>query len=134
MFSQKVMNIFLNPQNVGILQSASGVGQFTDEKKNDVFKIYVKIENNVITDASFKAFTGVAGTAVASTLTCMVKNKTIEDAQKIEEKELLTEVGGHIAEYDTYVVADAIDAFKLAIADYQKKVEKEQEKQTKSKK
>lgn len=131
MFSERITNLFLNPQNVGILQNASGVGTFTDEKTNDIFKIYIKVENNIIIDASFKAFTGVVGTAVSSVLTSFVKNKSLDDALKFEEKELINEVGSHIAEYDNYVVVDAIDALKLAISDYQKKLEKENQKKLK---
>ena len=55
MYSEKVMNLFANPNNVGILQSASGIGVYTDEKTNEIFKLYLKIENNYVVNSSFKA-------------------------------------------------------------------------------
>ena len=83
MYSAKVINLFANAENVGILQSASGVGVYTNEKTNEVFKMYLKIENNFIVNASFKAYTGVVGVAVMSTLTEMLKNMPLENTAEI---------------------------------------------------
>lgn len=132
MYNENIMNLFANPKNVGIIQGASGVGQFVDEKTDDIFKLYIKVENETIVEASFKAYTGVFGTAVMSVLTELLKNKKISDASNIEEKELISQIG-EIEKIDEYIVADAIDSLKLAISDYEKKLEKEQEKSGKTK-
>ena len=76
MYSERIMNLFANPNNVGILQSASGIVVYTDENTNEIFKLYLKIENNYVVNASFKAYTGVAGIAIMSVFTDMIKNKS----------------------------------------------------------
>lgn len=131
MYSQKLLDLFTNPHNVGIIQGASGIGQFTDEKTSEVFKIYLKIEQNYIVNATFKVYSGIAGIAVMSILTDMLKNLSIENASNIEEKELLKQVETIDASQE-YLLVDAIDTLKLAITDYQKKLEKEQEKLAKA--
>jgi len=132
MYSERVMNLFANPNNVGILQSASGIGVYTDEKTNEIFKLYLKIENNYVVNASFKAYTGVAGIAMMSVFTDMLKNKSIENLSKIEAEDVLKEVGRVGKKYE-YLAADAIESLKLAVTDYQKKLEKEEEKENKKK-
>lgn len=130
MYSKKLLELFRNPHNVGILQSASGVGIYEDEKTHEIFKLYIKIENETIVDASFKVYSGVAGIAVMSVLTDMLKNKSLEDAQKLQEKELLVE----LASFETgkrYLLKDALSSVKLAVEDYEKKLEKESKKKKK---
>ena len=127
MYSAKVINLFANAENVGILQSASGVGVYTNEKTNEVFKMYLKIENNFIVNASFKAYTGVVGVAVMSTLTEMLKNMPLENTTAIKSKEILEELG-EVDKKFAYLANDALESLKLAIADYQKKLEKENSK------
>ena len=127
MYSKKVLELFRNPHNVGILQSASGVGIYEDENTHEIFKLYIKIENETIIDASYKVYSGIAGIAVMSVLSDLLKNKSLEDAQKLEEKQLLEEVGSLGAERQ-YLLADALGSVKLAVEDYQKKLEKEAKK------
>lgn len=123
MYSAKVINLFANAENVGILQSASGVGVYTDEKTNEVFKLYLKIENNYVVNASFKAYTGVVGIAVMGTLTEMLKNMAVENTVNVTAKDILAEL--EVESYQKYLAQDAIESLKLAITDYQKKLEKE---------
>lgn len=124
MYGPKMINFFANAENVGILQSASGVGVYTNPNTNEVFKMYLKIENNYIVNASFKAYTGVAGVAVMSTLTEMLKNMAVENTPKIEAKDILKQLDELDKKYE-YLLADALESLKLAITDYQKKLEKE---------
>ena len=133
MYSSAVLKTFAEPKNVGILQSASGVGIFEDEKTGEVFKLYLKIENETIINASFKVYSGVLGIATMSVLTEILKNKSLEYALKLEEKELLASLE-KVASEDFYVLTDAIGSVKLAIEDYKKKLEKEAEKAKKAKK
>lgn len=132
MYSEKIMNLFANPNNVGILQSASGIGVYTNEKTNEIYKLYLKIENNFVVNASFKAYTGVVGIALMSVFTDMLKNKSIENLSKVEAEDILKELGRVGKKYE-YLADDAIESLKLAVTDYQKKLEKEEEKNSKKK-
>ena len=127
MYSKKVLELFREPHNTGILQSASGVGIYEDENTHEIFKLYIKIEGETVIDASYKVYSGVAGIAIMRVLTDMLKNKSMEDAQKLEEKELLEQVGNLEAE-KRYLLKDALESVKLAFEDYKWKQEKEAKK------
>ena len=122
MYNKKIMALFANPKNVGIVQGSSGVGQYTNEKTTDVYKIYLKIEENVIVDASFKAFCGADGIAVCSILTEMLFDKTLTEAEEITQQDILAEIGE--LNEDNESAKDALEALKLAILDYNKKQQK----------
>lgn len=127
MYSKKMLELFREPHNTGILQSASGVGIYEDENTHEIFKLYIKIENETIIDASYKVYSGVAGIAIMSVLTDMLKNKSMKDAEKLEEKELLEELGNLEAQKH-YLLKDALESVKCAIEDYEKKLEKDAKK------
>ena len=80
MYSEKVMDHFSNPRNVGELPDANAVGQVGNAKCGDIMKIYMKIENDVIQDVKFKTFGCGAAVATSSMATEMVKGKTIKEA------------------------------------------------------
>lgn len=126
MYSEKIMNTFLNPSNVGIIQGADGVGQFVDNTTADTFKLYIKVEDGKITNASFKAYTGVVGIAIMSTLTTMLKDVQVEDATKIDINAIKLQVG-EVDKEHSYLLGDAIETLKATYTDYQKKLAKEQE-------
>lgn len=123
MYSPQVINLFANAENVGIIQSASGVGVYTNEKTNEVFKLYLKIENGYIVDVSFKAYTGVVGVAVMSIFTEMIKNISIVDAEKIEPQQILNSLEDVEKKYN-YLASNAIETLQLALQDYKKKLER----------
>ncbi len=123
MYSEKVINLFANAENVGILGSASAVGVYTNEKTNEVFKLYLKIENDKIIDASLKAYTGVVGVAIMSTFAEMLKDMTLENAGNITGRDILKEVGKIDKKFE-YLANDVVESYKLAIEDYQEKLEK----------
>jgi len=134
MYNERILEIFKNPTNVGIVQSASGVGQYIDPETADNFKLYIKVENAKIVEASFKAFSGVVGVALMSTLTEMVKNLPVEDLTKITAKDLAEKVG-EVDKYNKYLLNDCVEVLAATYKDYQKKLEKEQkEKEAKEKK
>ena len=133
MISERLLNIFKEPHNTGILQSASGIGQFVNEETNEVIKLYIKIEKDYIIDASFKIYSGVVGIAIMSVFTDMLKNKSLEEALQLQEKDVLAQIGDIEPEKE-YLVQNAIESLKLAEEDYKKKLEKEAEKAKKSKK
>ena len=123
MYSEKVINLFANAENVGILGSASAVGVYTDEKTNEVFKLYLKFENDTIIDASLKAYTGVVGVAIMSTFAEMLKGMTLENAGNVTGRDVLKEVGKIDKKFE-YLADDVVESYKLAIEDYHEKLEK----------
>ena len=88
MYNEKVLNIFAELNNVGIIQNASGIGQYTNKTTNEITKLYIKIDDNYITNATFKTFSGVLGIAIMSVYTEMLKNKSINEALSINENDL----------------------------------------------
>ncbi len=80
MYSEKVMDHFMHPRNVGEIEDADGVGQVGNPKCGDIMKMYLKIENNVIVDAKFKTFGCGAAVATSSIATELIKGKTIDEA------------------------------------------------------
>ncbi|MBR1444103.1 MAG: Fe-S cluster assembly scaffold protein NifU [Firmicutes bacterium] len=93
-YSEKVMDHFMNPRNVGEIEDASGVGTVGNAKCGDIMKVYLKIENDVIIDAKFKTFGCGAAVATSSMATEMVKGKTIQEALKITNKAVMEALDG----------------------------------------
>ena len=122
MYNNKVLNLFSKPKNVGVLQGASGVGQFTNKLTNDVYKLYLKVEDDIIVDANFKAFCGADGIAVFSVLTELLKGQNIAQEQIVDIKDIELQVGDLGAENNS--IDDALQTLKNAVTDYNKKQEK----------
>ena len=85
-YSEKVMDHFMNPRNVGEIENADGVGMVGNAKCGDIMKMYLKIDNDVITDCKFKTFGCGAAIATSSMATELIKGKTIEEALKLTNK------------------------------------------------
>lgn len=83
MYSEKVMENFMNPQNVGEIENADGVGVVGNPKCGDIMKMYLKIDGDVITDVKFKTFGCGAAVATSSMATQLIKGKTIDEAMKV---------------------------------------------------
>ena len=83
MYSEKVMDHFANPRNVGELEDANAIGEVGNLKCGDIMRIYMKIEDDVIKDVSFKTFGCGAAVATSSMATEMVKGKTVQEALKL---------------------------------------------------
>ena len=94
MYSEKVMDHFMHPRNVGEIEDASGVGTVGNAKCGDIMKVYLKIEDNVIKDAKFKTFGCGAAVATSSMATEMVIGKTIEEALQITNKSVAEALDG----------------------------------------
>ena len=80
LYSEKVMEHFLNPQNVGVIENADGVGEVGNAKCGDIMKMYLKIENEVITDVKFETFGCASAIASSSMATEMIKGKPVAEA------------------------------------------------------
>ena len=117
LYSDKVMEHFTNPHNVGELPDANGVGEVGNAKCGDIMKMYLKIEGGTITDVKFKTFGCGAAIATSSIATDMIKGKSIEDALKLTNKAVVEALDGlPPAKIHCSVLAE--QAVKAALADY----------------
>ena len=121
MYSEKVMDHFMNPRNVGEIENASGVGEVGNAKCGDIMKIYIKVDDNdVITDVKFKTFGCGAAIATSSRATEMVMCKTVDEALQITN-EMVTESLGGLPPVKLHCSVLAEEALHAAIADYRAK-------------
>jgi nitrogen fixation NifU-like protein len=94
MYSDKVMEHFANPHNMGELKDANAIGEVGNAQCGDIMRMYLKIEDDVIKDASFKTFGCCAAIASSSVSTDMLKGKTIDEALKIKNSDVVRELDG----------------------------------------
>jgi nitrogen fixation protein NifU and related proteins len=119
-YSEKVMDHFLHPRNVGEIPDASGVGNVGNPVCGDVMRMYIKVENGVIVEARFKTFGCGAAISTSSMVTEMVKGKTVDEALKITNKAVAEALGG-LPAIKLHCSVLAEEALKSAINDYHKK-------------
>ncbi|MEI6601967.1 MAG: Fe-S cluster assembly scaffold protein NifU [Clostridia bacterium] len=117
MYSEKVIDHFMNPRNVGEIEDASGVGQVGNAKCGDIMKIFLKIENNIITDVKFKTFGCGAAIATSSMATEMVIGKSVDEALKLTNAAVAEALEGLPPE-KMHCSVLAEEAIKSAIEDY----------------
>jgi nitrogen fixation NifU-like protein len=120
MYSQKVMENFANPKNVGMIEDADGIGTVGNPTCGDIMKMYLKIENDVITDAKFQTFGCAAAIASSSMATQMIKGKTIDEALTITNRQVIEALEG-LPPKKIHCSVLAEEAIKLAIEDYRSK-------------
>lgn len=119
-YNEKVIEHYSNPRNVGEIPDASGVGEVGNPVCGDIMKMYLKIENEIITDVKFKTFGCGAAIATSSVSTELIKGKTVEDALKLTNKEVVNKLGG-LPPVKLHCSVLAEEAIKSAIADYYRK-------------
>ena len=124
LYSEKVMDHFLHPRNVGEIPDASGIGNVGNPICGDIMRMYLKIENGIIVDAKFKTFGCGAAISTSSMVTEMVKGKNIREALKISNKAVAEALGG-LPPVKLHCSVLAEEALKSAIADYYKKIGKD---------
>ena len=117
MYNEKVIEVFSNPKNVGVIENADGVGTVGNATCGDIMKIYLKIDNGVITDAKFQTFGCAAAIATSSTATEMIKGKTVEEAEKLTNAAVVESLGGLPAQ-KMHCSVLAEEAIAEAIKDY----------------
>lgn len=120
MYSEKVMDHFMNPRNVGELSDADGVGTEGNPTCGDVMKIFIKVEDEKIVDAKFKTFGCGASIAVSSMVTEMIKGKTVDEALTISKEAVANELGG-LPPQKMHCSNLGADALKKAVEDYKVK-------------
>lgn len=121
-YSTKVMDHVKNPRNVGEMENPDGIGHVGNPVCGDIMELYIKVKDNVITDATFKTFGCGAAIATSSMVTEMVRGKTIEEALKISNK-AVTEALDGLPKIKMHCSVLAEEALQLAIEDYLKKKE-----------
>jgi nitrogen fixation NifU-like protein len=118
MYTEKVMDHFSNPRNVGEIQDANGIGEVGNAKCGDIMRIYLKVDDNdVITDVKFKTFGCGAAIATSSMVTEMVKGKKIDEALEISNQAVADALGG-LPPVKMHCSNLAADALHEAIKDY----------------
>ena len=120
MYTEKVMDHFEHPRNVGEIEGASGSGTVGNAKCGDIMKMDIKVEDGVITDAKFKTFGCCAAVATSSMATEMIKGKTIEEALALTNKQVMDELGG-LPPVKVHCSVLAEESIRAALEDYQKK-------------
>ena len=116
-YSEKVMDHFANPRNVGELENANGVGEVGNSKCGDIMTMYIRVENGVIADVKFKTFGCGAAIATSSMATEMIKGKTLEQALGLTNKAVMEALDG-LPPVKVHCSVLAEQAIKAAIADY----------------
>jgi nitrogen fixation NifU-like protein len=121
-YSEKVMEHFRNPRNVGEIPDADGVGTVGNPVCGDVMAMYIKVKDNRIVDIKFKTFGCGAAVATSSMITELAKGKTLEEAMKISRSDVADSLGG-LPPIKMHCSNLAADALHEAIKDYRKKQE-----------
>ena len=122
-YTQQVMDHFMNPRNMGEMENADGVGTVGNAKCGDIMRIYIKVEDNVITDVKFKTFGCGAAIATSSKATELVKGKTLDEALQITNKMVMDSLGG-LPPVKVHCSVLAEEALHAAIQDYKDRLEK----------
>ena len=120
LYSEKVMDHFTNPRNVGEIPDADGVGEVGNAKCGDIMKMYIKVHNGVLTDVKFKTFGCGAAIATSSMATEMIKGKTLKEALKLTNKAVAEALDG-LPPVKMHCSLLAEEAVKAAVEDYMKK-------------
>ncbi len=120
LYSEKVMEHFLHPRNVGIIEDADGVGEVGNAKCGDIMKMYLKIDDDVITDVKFETFGCASAIASSSMATELIKGQRIEDAMTLTNKAVAEALDG-LPDYKMHCSVLAEEAIQSAIEDYQAK-------------
>lgn len=121
MYSEKVMEHFMDPKNVGEIEDADGVGEAGSLQCGDTMKVFLKIEDNIIKDIKFKTFGCAAAIASSSMATEMIKGKTVDEALEITNKEVVEALGG-LPPVKVHCSVLAEDGIQAAIKDYLEKM------------
>jgi nitrogen fixation protein NifU and related proteins len=118
MYSEKVMEHFANPHNVGELKDANAIGEVGNPQCGDIMRMYLRIEDDVIKDASFKTFGCCAAIASSSVATEMIKGMSVEDALKFKNSDVVEALDGlppvkiHCSVLAEEAIKNAIDNFR----------------------
>ena len=122
LYSEKVMDHFMNPRNVGKIEDADAIGEVGNAKCGDIMKIYMKIDNNIITDVKFNTFGCGSAIASSSMATELIKGKSLDEALELTNK-AVTEALDGLPAHKLHCSVLAEEAIKAAIEDYYKRTQ-----------
>ena len=117
LYSEKVMDHFRNPRNVGVIENADGVGEVGNAKCGDIMKMYIKVKDDVITDVKFNTYGCASAIATSSIATDMIKGKPISEALKLTNKAVVEALDG-LPAVKIHCSVLAEEAIKAAVKDY----------------
>ena len=120
LYSEKVMDHFRNPRNVGVIENADGVGEVGNAKCGDIMEIYLKIDDDIITDVKFETFGCGSAIASSSMATEMIKGKPVSEAAQLSNKEVTEALDG-LPPQKIHCSVLAEEAIKKALDDYYQK-------------
>ena len=120
LYSEKVMDHFRNPRNVGVIEDANGIGEVGNAKCGDIMKMYLKIENDIIEDVKFETFGCGSAIASSSMATEMIKGKPVSEARALTNKAVAEALDG-LPDYKMHCSVLAEEAIKSALEDYERK-------------
>ena len=122
LYSEKVMDHFRNPRNVGILEDANGVGEVGNAKCGDIMKMYLKIEDDIIQDVKFETFGCGSAIASSSMATELIKGKPVSEAMQLTNKAVAEALDG-LPDYKMHCSVLAEEAIHAALEDYHRKTD-----------
>ncbi|MBQ6385203.1 MAG: Fe-S cluster assembly scaffold protein NifU [Lachnospiraceae bacterium] len=120
LYSEKVMDHFRNPRNVGFLEDANGIGEVGNAKCGDIMKVYLKIRNDVIEDVRFETFGCGSAIASSSMATELIKGQPVSEAMKLTNKAVAEALDG-LPDYKMHCSVLAEEAIRSALEDYEKR-------------
>ena len=123
LYSEKVMDHFRNPRNVGVIEDADGIGEVGNVKCGDIMKIYLKIENDTVKDVKFETFGCGSAIASSSMATELIKGKPLSEVKKLTNKAVSEALDG-LPDYKMHCSVLAEEAIQSALEDYEKKTGK----------
>ena len=122
LYSDKVMDHFLQPRNLGVIEDADGIGEVGNAKCGDIMKMYLKIDDDIITDVKFETFGCASAIASSSMATELIKGQRVEDAMQLTNKAVAEALDG-LPAYKMHCSVLAEEAIQAALEDYKKKKE-----------
>ena len=122
LYSDKVMDHFLQPRNLGTIENADGVGEVGNAKCGDIMKMYLKIDDEIITDVKFETFGCASAISSSSMATELIKGQRVEDAMQLTNKAVAEALDG-LPAYKMHCSVLAEEAIQAALEDYKKKQE-----------
>ena len=120
LYSEKVMDHFENPRNVGKIEDADGIGEVGNAKCGDIMRMYIKVEDNIITDVKFNTFGCGSAIATSSMATELIKGKPIDEALELSNKAVVEALDG-LSAYKLHCSVLAEQAVRAAVIDYYEK-------------
>lgn len=120
LYSEKVMDHFRNPRNVGVIEDANGIGEVGNVKCGDIMKIYLKIEDDIVQDVKFETFGCGSAIASSSMATELIKGKPVSEALKLTNKAVVEALDG-LPDYKMHCSVLAEEAVQSALKDYYKR-------------